>query len=57
MNNSSGNLIKGIGIGMVAGAAISLALTPKNSGKNHMTPGKAVISLGTAIEHIGRNMS
>ena len=55
-STNTGNLIKGIGIGMVAGAAISLALSPKNP-KASMTPGKAVMNIGTVIEKIGRSMT
>lgn len=55
-NSSTGNFLKGISIGMVAGAAISLAMSPKNN-KASSIPGKAMQNIATVIEHIGKNMS
>ena len=46
MNNMS--FIKGIGVGMVVGSAIGMAVAPKKKG----SIGKAIKSIGAAVESV-----
>lgn len=54
MNN--GKFIKGMSLGIIAGATLGWAVTPKRR-RSVFDPGKAMRSLSTVFDNLGKTLS